>query len=240
MQIKGLLTWKDNTNNINCNSNEYLTYTVESVANIKDMKEYLNLIDCQLHAILINPPWNNEGYSFEHFKQINLPLKAMESGIIFIWTKKEFLDNMITYIEGLENTIKYVENLVWIKLSKKQLDDNAYQGEKNYYNLDSIFYQGKSKFFSNSHMTLLFFRKEKKENDYLELRHQRTNDAVFDYMDEDDNKNYTPNLFIYKMIETLLPKARFAGNEGEKMKLLEIFSNEKKGRKGWIHLKESE
>ena len=179
-------------------------------------------------------------YCFEQFKKINLPLKAMESGIIFIWTKKDFLDNMITYIEGLENTIKYVENLVWIKLSKKQLDDNAYQGEKQYYNLDSIFYQGKSNFFSNSHMTLLFFRKEKKENDHLELKHQRTNDAVFDYMDENDNKNYTPNKFVYKMIETLLPKATFRGNKGEKMKLLEIFSNEKEGRKGWIHLKESE
>lgn len=241
-QINDLLKWKENdkTNNSICNSNEYLTYTVESIVNIKDMKGYLNLIDNQLQAILVNPPWNNEGYSFEQFKQINLPLKAMESGIIFIWTKKDFLDNMITYIEGLENTIKYVENLVWIKLSKKQLDDNAYQGEKQYYNLDSIFYQGKSKFFSNSHMTLLFFRKEKKENDHLELKHQRTNDAVFDYMDENDNKNYIPNKFVYKMIETLLPKATFRGNKGEKMKLLEIFSNEKEGRKGWIHLKESE
>jgi hypothetical protein len=241
-QINDLLKWKENekTNNGISNSNEYLTYIVESIVNIKDMKGYLNLIDNQLQAILVNPPWNNEGYCFEQFKKINLPLKAMESGIIFIWTKKDFLDNMITYIEGLENTIKYVENLVWIKLSKKQLDDNAYQGEKQYYNLDSIFYQGKSKFFSNSHMTLLFFRKEKKENDHLELKHQRTNDAVFDYMDENDNKNYTPNKFVYKMIETLLPKATFKGNKGEKMKLLEIFSNEKEGRKGWIHLKESE
>ena len=30
------------------------------------MKGYLNLIDNQLQAILVNPPWNNEGYSFEH------------------------------------------------------------------------------------------------------------------------------------------------------------------------------
>ena len=54
------------------------------------MKEYLNLVANQLHAILVNPPWNNEVYSFEQCKQIKLPLHAMESGIIFVWTKESY------------------------------------------------------------------------------------------------------------------------------------------------------
>jgi hypothetical protein len=40
----------------------------------------------------------------------------------------------------------------------------------------------------------------------LELRHQRTADVVFDWVDE-NNKFKTPDYYTYKMIETLLPKA---------------------------------
>ena len=40
----------------------------------------------------------------------------------------------------------------------------------------------------------------------LELRHQRTGDVVFDFIDEYDPFK-KPMYFIYKLIETLLPKA---------------------------------
>ena len=40
----------------------------------------------------------------------------------------------------------------------------------------------------------------------LELRHQRTGDIVFDYVDE-SNPFKKPNYYVYKLIETLLPKA---------------------------------
>lgn len=39
----------------------------------------------------------------------------------------------------------------------------------------------------------------------LELRHQRTGDVVFDFVEADSRKK--PMYFIYKLIETLLPKA---------------------------------
>jgi hypothetical protein len=40
----------------------------------------------------------------------------------------------------------------------------------------------------------------------LELRHQRTADVVFDWI-SDTNQFKTPDYYIYKLIETLLPRA---------------------------------
>ena len=53
----------------------------------------------------------------------------------------------------------------------------------------------------------------------LELRHQRTEDILFDYIEKNGKKS-NPNLFIYKMIETLLPKANYI--EGEELKMMEM------------------
>jgi len=47
--------------------------------------------------------------------------------------------------------------------------------------------------------------KTKQYND-LELRHQRTGDVVFDWIDPADPFK-KPSFYVYKLIETLLPKA---------------------------------
>lgn len=50
------------------------------------------------------------------------------------------------------------------------------------FNLNDNFNVGQYDTFSKSHLTLLIFRKFLPGNKrYLELRHQRTGDAVFDY-----------------------------------------------------------
>ena len=54
----------------------------------------------------------------------------------------------------------------------------------------------------------------------LELRHQRTEDVLFDYIDQNGKKSNL-NLFIYNMIETLLPKANY--KEGEELKMMEMY-----------------
>ena len=69
------------------------------------------------------------------------------------------------------------------------------------------------KFLSKSHKTLLMLRRsqrDKKSSDTktaLELRHQRTGDVVFDWTDE-VNPFKKPQYYTYKLIETLLPKAK--------------------------------
>ena len=81
-----------------------------------------------------------------------------------------------------------------------------------------------STFFRKTKKTMLMFRKyDKKAAGYeqLELRHQRTGDVVFDW------KENGARLYVYRLIETLLPKsALFSQNpKKEDFKLLELFSS---------------
>lgn len=79
--------------------------------------------------------------------------------------------------------------------------------------------------------------------DRLELRHQRTGDVVFDWTDDNDNTK-TPQYYIYKMIETLLPKAMNKLTQvdiqskqfekARKFKLVELWATDKTPRKGWL------
>lgn len=79
----------------------------------------------------------------------------------------------------------------------------------------------------------------------LELRHQRTGDVVFDWVDS-KNKNKTPEYYTYKLIETLLPKAMIkapvqgqlhtaeAYDKARKFKLVELWASDDTPRKGWL------
>ena len=87
----------------------------------------------------------------------------MEEGLIFVWSEKEHLSNIIDHFEA--KGIKYVENLIWIIL------DPAKKSNYLIYNLDTIsstddpfnlsnsFKSENYKYFSKSHLTLLIFRK---------------------------------------------------------------------------------
>jgi hypothetical protein len=68
---------------------------------------------------------------------------------------------------------------------------------------------------------------------YLELRHQRTGDAVFDFK-EVGSPLYKPYDYIYRLIEILLPKANY--KQGECLKMMEIFGRKDYKRKGWINI----
>lgn len=233
-QIECLLNWKNNIPNPPKNNLEYGYYTVSSINSIENIKSFLSLSSNQLHSILISPPWNNENYDFNEFMKLNIPIDAMENGIILIWTKKDFLSEMVDYIEGLNSQIKYVENLVWVKLSKNCSDTKS--TDSNPFELTDIFYNGQSKYFTSSHLTLLMFKKEKHLSTKIELRHQRTSDAVFDIFDEDQNPNYYPNNYIYNMIEILLPKANISEPPKGTLKMIELYANKDTKRKGWIFL----
>ena len=93
-------------------------------------------------------------------------------------------------------------------------------------------------FLRKSKRTMLIFRKisDKKAKCTLELRHQRTCDVVFDWQMLDKTKNYRgpinsdgiersdhfkPHNYIYKMIETMLPKA-MVNPENKHLRLLEL------------------
>ena len=74
----------------------------------------------ELEAILINPPWSSKApnFDFNKFSKIKLPLDKMKEGLIFVWTEKEFISDVIYFFEN--QNIKYVENLVWIVLDSNK------------------------------------------------------------------------------------------------------------------------
>lgn len=99
---------------------------------------------------------------------------------------------------------------------------------------------------------MLIFRRmsNRKAKCNLELRHQRTCDVVFDWMKLDTqsgftglidadgmerSSNYKPVNYMYKMIETMLPKA-MVQDEKKHIRLLEVWGQNNSARKGWVKL----
>ena len=114
------------------------------------------------------------------------------------------------------------------------------------------------KFLCKSHKTLLMLRRTQKdasgktsansEKTVLELRHQRTGDVVFDWVDP-ANPFKKPSYYVYKLIEILLPKAMAKlpkkGNDGRlpnsqqvddmrRLKMVELWAPDSEPRKGWL------
>ena len=91
---------------------------------------------------------------------------------------------------------------------------------------------------------------QKKAKCTLELRHQRTCDVVFDWgitaadqtfsgpINDDGIKrsdHFKPDNYMYKMIETMLPKAMI-DKDRKHIRLLEIWAANDTPRKGWIKI----
>jgi len=105
--------------------------------------------------------------------------------------------------------------------------------------ISSSFVHEKSDFIRKTKKTLLIFRRmsQKKAKCTLELRHQRTCDVCFDWAQTSESFNsnndkinddkiartnlFKPNNYIYKMIETMLPKAMVDPNK-KHLRLLEM------------------
>jgi hypothetical protein len=127
----------------------------------------------------------------------------MREGILFIWVEKELMYEIIVFFEA--QGFSYVENACHVMLDRTQRDSTL---RMNNTDATPALARQNYSFIAKSHRTLLMMRRTKKENSgsSLELRHQRTGDVVFDWVDEQD-KFKTPQYYTYKMIETLLPRA---------------------------------
>ena len=80
----------------------------------------------------------------------------MKEGLIFVWTEKEYIADIINHFESKD--IKYVENLVFVKLNK---DSNLIESDnaKDPFNLTNMFNYSQYEYFTKCHSTLLIFRK---------------------------------------------------------------------------------
>jgi hypothetical protein len=89
------------------------------------------------------------------------------------------------------------------------------------FDINDLYTDEQYEYFSKSKMTLLIFRKFKPNNERnLELRHQRTGDAVFDFVDS-NLPYHRPYDYIYRLIEILLPKANY-NEKSDCLKLMEM------------------
>ena len=114
-QLDGLLGWKnyDLKQEVKKGESEYVE--LDDILTT-DLSNYAK----DLQAILINPPWSNKApkYEFNKFSKLKLPISKMKEGLIFIWTEKEYIHDVVDYFETIG--IKYVENMVWITLDSNK------------------------------------------------------------------------------------------------------------------------
>ena len=108
------------------------------------------------------------------------------------------------------------------------------------------------RFIRKGHKTLLFLRrswaKQNKSSSEvkvpLELRHQRTGDVVFDWVN-DCNPFQKPEYYVYKLIETLLPKAhakllpqgkhaQTKIDDEKRLKMVELWAPDDTPRQNWL------
>ncbi|CAD8051463.1 unnamed protein product [Paramecium primaurelia] len=175
-------------------------------------------------------------------KNLDLSKKVISNGILFIWSDKGLINEILEIMENKGFT--YIENLVVVQLSlEKALEElNKYmkieQTEEAV--LDNLnFLQQKvqvkdlilycpQKVLNQSKQVLIMFRKFDELKTQLELRHQRTPDVLFDLVN-DGKQSQKSKEYIYQTIETLLPKSQ----------LMEIFAQKDQPRKGWISICEN-
>jgi hypothetical protein len=154
----------------------------------------------------------------------------MTTGYVFMWVEKETISSAVRAMSALK--FNYVENFVWVKLAV----NNRLETEK--YTL-----------FNKSKGSLLIFKKEvrntkerKKDaptstfpqsQTQLELRHQRSPDVEFDFCRHDKGLTVDKPQHVYKMIETLLPTAKF-DNAVQQFGFLELWAKGNVTREGWV------
>jgi len=184
----------------------------------KDVSEIggKSMLPIHFQAILMDPPWDVlwEGepkkglVNTKIMERMNLH-GIIPRGFLFIWVEKQLIPQTVKLMESWDFT--YVENLVWVKQTP-----NNQIAKQDY------------KYFCRSKTSLLIFKK----GDGLELRHQRNPDVVFDFIRDDKGLSEDKPEFVYTVIETLLPNARFDEKTG--IKLLELWSKRGKRRSGWV------
>ena len=177
-------------------------------------------------AALVNPSWEREGGHGEDavaaLARLNLP-KLVPEGFVFVWTPKQHISSICKLMSKWGYV--YVENLTWV-----------YLGSNN------KVLRLPSRFARSSHLTLYMFRMSDKGK-WIELRHQRNPDVLFDCLARSmeclqptrgadvavgRHGDVTTPDQTFETIETLLPTA--------KGRLLELWAPGGVKRPGWTHV----
>ncbi len=63
-----------------------------------------------------------KGISMEEFSKLVIPKSVMQDGILFIWVEKEYIMDVVMFLEGQD--FYYVENMCWVMLDESMKDGN--------------------------------------------------------------------------------------------------------------------
>nr|7F4S_D Chain D, MTA9 [Paramecium tetraurelia strain d4-2]7F4S_E Chain E, MTA9 [Paramecium tetraurelia strain d4-2]7F4S_F Chain F, MTA9 [Paramecium tetraurelia strain d4-2] len=229
--LEVLLQWKGS---INCQSYETDQKKIVVLKKIlgTDLSQYAKGVQ----GIFIDNLFKKD------LKNLDISKKLISNGILFIWSDKSLINEILETMENKGFT--YIENLVVVQLSLEQALEELNKHMKIEQTEDAVldnldFLQQKvqvkdlilhrpSKVLNQSKQVLIMFRKFDEQKSQLELRHQRTPDVLFDIVNNGKSCLKTKE-YIYQTIETLLPKSQ----------LMEIFAQKDQPRKGWISVCEN-
>ena len=98
---------------------------------------------------------NSKGLTtIEDLKKLKVPVEVMKEGMLFIWTEKELIHEVIKHFESQGFT--YVENMVYV-----MIDETKKEEVEAYNNTDATaaIVRQPYKFIRKSHKTLLMMRR---------------------------------------------------------------------------------
>ncbi|KAF9092605.1 hypothetical protein BGX29_005251 [Mortierella sp. GBA35] len=191
----------------------------EETSSILDLD--LTRFGTDFQAIYMDPPLLREGQepgpnkiTMEQLSTLNIGA-ILPKGFLFVWVEKEFLPEIVRLAESWE--MRYVENFCWIKR-----------------NANNQIARDPAPYFNSSKLSLLIFRKEGD----IELRHQRSPDCVFDFIKPSTATELSEEkpLFMYELIETLLPQAVYSENNPNGERMIELWARQGARRKGWTSI----
>lgn len=175
---------------------------------------------------------------------------------MFVWAEKEYIADVMTEMES--KRFVYIENFQAVILNQSKAQTLA-SGKKKSKKINEFFREKRSvpgeeedclqkvqaidifdnakySYFRKSKKILYMFRKQLPKTQ-LELRHQRTSDTVFTLCHSSAENALLSDThlkqFVYKLIETLLPRAAYQPNQP--LRLLEIFGDSSP-REGWLKI----
>mmetsp|Transcript_10924 Transcript_10924/g.27607 ORF Transcript_10924/g.27607 Transcript_10924/m.27607 type:complete len:340 (+) Transcript_10924:54-1073(+) len=176
------------------------------------------------HAILMDPPLKSaypSDHSGEHtitpeqLAKLKISSHVMPKGFIFCWVEKEHIQPLFKVMD--QWGFSYVESFAWV--------------QQTVYNK---LLQRSYCYFNKSKLTLLIFRKRGKWQ--MELLHQRNPDVRLDFVRVDkESQRMKKTNFVYRIIETLLPEAKYTPETGFG-RFLELWSLGNHNRSGWTHV----
>jgi len=184
------------------------------------------------NGVVMRPPWKEPrpgtvlaaGLVPEDLLKLTVlgSKEFLPAGFVYIWSPKHWLHRIVLALETMD--LHYVENAVVVWRAPG----------------DGPLVRAPCTYFAQSKETLLILRRGERaavgktvQWERVEMRHQRTSDVI----EVAAGCEYQPYTYVHKMVETMLPEARFnEGKDAVKPRLIELWGRANARRTGWVNV----